>query len=347
MPPGTRILAVHCANALVPKANTLRKGEQLFIDLFIHSIHAWSAVPKWYHGEAIGKVPPLWITMQFIPEHIREYLNQRGLTDAVLDRNQISWDGNRIVIPVFDTDGVWLFNKYRRDPAKNDGPKYTYDAGSTSQLYGIDKVQDAKEIIICEGELDSLILEAQGFVAVCSTGGAGTFREEWAQLLTGKDLYVCMDNDAAGDNGRARVTSIIPSIKSIPLPPEVGPHGDITDFFVKLGKKKEFFRALMNVATPLVVPEKPKRAAKDPAMRRGDDTRLSAAKAVPLSQFLKFNNRHYANCPFHNDKTPSLHWFGENRWHCFSCGEGGDVIDFIMMRDSCTMPQAIDTILTI
>ena len=33
-----------------------------------------------------------------------------------------------------------------------------------------------------------------------------------------------------------------------------------------------------------------------------------------------------ANCPFHNDRTPSMKvdW----RFHCFGCGADGDVIDF-------------------
>lgn len=32
-------------------------------------------------------------------------------------------------------------------------------------------------------------------------------------------------------------------------------------------------------------------------------------------------------CPFHHDKTPSMK-VDEKRFHCFGCGEGGDVIQF-------------------
>ena len=78
----------------------------------------------------------------FLPERITEYLHTRGLTDAVLKRNKITWDGERIVIPVFDKDGIWLFNKYRRDPAIETGPKYLYDKGSISTLYGAEKIAD-------------------------------------------------------------------------------------------------------------------------------------------------------------------------------------------------------------
>ena len=39
-------------------------------------------------------------------------------------------------------------------------------------------------------------------------------------------------------------------------------------------------------------------------------------------------NRHRkAVCPFHNDRNPSL-YVADDHYHCFACGEHGDVIDF-------------------
>ena len=39
-------------------------------------------------------------------------------------------------------------------------------------------------------------------------------------------------------------------------------------------------------------------------------------------------NRHgKALCPFHNDCHPSL-FVDDDHYHCFACGEHGDVIDF-------------------
>lgn len=40
------------------------------------------------------------------------------------------------------------------------------------------------------------------------------------------------------------------------------------------------------------------------------------------------NNRGFARCPWHEDKTPSLHFHG-NQFHCFSCNAGGDSISFV------------------
>ena len=39
-----------------------------------------------------------------------------------------------------------------------------------------------------------------------------------------------------------------------------------------------------------------------------------------------------AHCPWHADRTPSLSFYRDNsRFHCFSCGAGGDVIDLVGM----------------
>ena len=35
-----------------------------------------------------------------------------------------------------------------------------------------------------------------------------------------------------------------------------------------------------------------------------------------------------ALCPFHNDRHPSL-YVADNHYYCFTCGEHGDVIDFV------------------
>lgn len=42
---------------------------------------------------------------------------------------------------------------------------------------------------------------------------------------------------------------------------------------------------------------------------------------------IRVNRNGMCCCPFHNDKHPSMKI--DNRYHCFGCGEDGDVINFV------------------
>jgi hypothetical protein len=55
----------------------------------------------------------------------------------------------------------------------------------------------------------------------------------------------------------------------------------------------------------------------------------------------KAGKEHVGRCPFHEDKTPSLH-VNEDKglFHCFGCGESGDVFDFIMKLDGISFAEA-------
>jgi DNA primase len=47
-------------------------------------------------------------------------------------------------------------------------------------------------------------------------------------------------------------------------------------------------------------------------------------------------------CPFHNEKTPSFSVNAERGFfHCFGCGVGGSVFDFIMRVEALTFPEAV------
>src|SRR5579871_6927926 len=50
-------------------------------------------------------------------------------------------------------------------------------------------------------------------------------------------------------------------------------------------------------------------------------------------------------CPFHNEKTPSFSVNAERGFfHCFGCGAGGSVFDFVMRTEGLSFPEAIESL---
>ncbi|NLL81562.1 MAG: DNA primase [Tissierellia bacterium] len=58
---------------------------------------------------------------------------------------------------------------------------------------------------------------------------------------------------------------------------------------------------------------------------------------------LKKSGSNYVGlCPFHNEKTPSFTVSSTKQiFHCFGCGEGGDILKFIMKKENVDFPDAI------
>ena len=72
--------------------------------------------------------------------------------------------------------------------------------------------------------------------------------------------------------------------------------------------------------------------------------RLDILEVVSQHVALQRSGRSYkANCPFHQERTPSFHVFPDRQtWRCFgACATGGDVFSFVMRAGNLEFAEAL------
>ncbi len=75
-------------------------------------------------------------------------------------------------------------------------------------------------------------------------------------------------------------------------------------------------------------------------------SRLSIVDIVGKRVTLKKAGRNFKGlCPFHNEKTPSFIVSPDRQtFHCFGCGKGGSIFDFVMLSDHIDFSEALETL---
>ena len=304
--------------------------------------------------------------MQSNTNILNDWLNRRGITPDVIEMFGIeSYEhpsiGECIKIPITNQ-----WNKYRRHPLDERRPKYLYDNGGKVTLYGWDHItKEHTEVLITEGEADCLVAWSNNIPAVTSTGGAMSFQEEWAELLSDKDVTLCFDNDDAGAEGMVRVLKYLPTAKVILLPEREGLK-DISDYVAQGGDLHALLATARRYLTmtdvvedqqrrvPIYLPtrfhkkyieehrQKEERTTHTPVHYGGDD-KVLRAKSYPIGELIEFT-RHKAVCPWHNEKTASLAYYPKtNSAYCFgSCGRAYDSIDAYKMKYGVSFKKAVE-----
>jgi DNA primase len=85
---------------------------------------------------------------------------------------------------------------------------------------------------------------------------------------------------------------------------------------------------------------------------RGDIDRVREATDLvelvsEVTQVKKSGRSYMAVCPFHQEKTPSMSVDrGRGLYHCFGCGKGGDVFDFVQETRGVQFGEALDILAT-
>lgn len=146
------------------------------------------------------------------------WFRSRGLTDDTIREARLGYDGFRYTIPVYGEDRTLRTIRYRADYTRlpervargysdEEGilwkpiPKYCGITGRNGlYLYGAHWIpHDTKYVILCEGELDALLLHQLGYVAISATNGANQARrlpllvQTLAPSVT--TIYIATDTD--------------------------------------------------------------------------------------------------------------------------------------------------------
>ena len=153
---------------------------------------------------------------------LAELRRRKGVTEATIKKRRLGLNINRVCIPVYAADGA-LLNVRQWSPTDASAKMINLRGHGKPRLYPIDALQH-DEVIIVEGELKALCLEERGFYACSSTSGAGSWKAEWGEHFSGKNVIIIFDVDSAGQGpkGAPRVCwSVIRharSLKNIVLP---------------------------------------------------------------------------------------------------------------------------------
>lgn len=137
-------------------------------------------------------------------EECRKYINSRGINDDTIEKFKLGTYKGMIAFPYYKYETI-VGCKIRK-PIKNpDKPKMINITGSKPYLYNCMNIDmQNKELIICEGEFDCMVLHQCGFTNVVSVGSGanslGTLIEQSKEFLDNfTTIIVVSDNDSAGN----------------------------------------------------------------------------------------------------------------------------------------------------
>jgi len=188
-----------------------------------------------------------------------EELADAGVIKAPQDENDRGYHrfGGRLMFSIRDKQGrVVAFSGRQLVASKNSG-KYvnspeTLIFKKSNVLFGFDKAagQIAKsphhEVIVCEGQIDTIRLHISGFpVAVASQGTA--FTEEHVQMVkrVADQVVLVFDDDAAGHKATIRTAGLFLAAE-MPVRVVSLPEGDDPDSYLRKHPKEDFQKLLDN-----------------------------------------------------------------------------------------------------
>lgn len=209
------------------------------------------------------------------PEAV-DYFKSRGLVRDTVVRFKLGWADGKVA-PYLKSlgheadsireagfllqDGREFFNQVYTIPyyvgptcvgvrQKEPGGKYKQPSGFVQRLFNSDAARGASEIVLTEGEFDSMIASQFGYAAM-GVPGATQWQESWNEYVRdAKRVYCVFDNDSAGRSGAEKVADKVgPRCTALTVPHAPGgddeDHNDITAWIVEQGHTQQEFTDLL------------------------------------------------------------------------------------------------------
>jgi len=184
---------------------------------------------------------------QAITPETLAYLNGRGISEEVAALYSLGtvtdpipgheYQAGWLSIPYITALGLCVGFKFRRlDEGK---PKYGSPLGQKAHLYNVaDVCKLASRIVVCEGELDTVIVSGVLGMPAVGVPGVAAWKDHFGKLLSGYDVvYIVGDNDVKEDGTNPgaefsrRVAGEVINGTIVQLPPNM----DITDYYLANG----------------------------------------------------------------------------------------------------------------
>ncbi len=182
------------------------------------------------------------------PEWISDDPRKWGIKPKGTDHK--IWLGRGLVIPAWGEDQLWylkirLFGVDGKPTKKNSrGGKYLQVAGGKGSLYGVDKLDGKRGLLLAESEFDALLAWQVGrdLMDVATLGGAGkSLNQRWIPyLLPYRRIFLAYDQDKAGRNGAQKLASV-----SQRLVISTPPFGDLCEYHKAGGNVRGFITKIL------------------------------------------------------------------------------------------------------
>jgi hypothetical protein len=190
------------------------------------------------------------------------WLNERrGISGATVCAFKIGHDGQRYYIPIRNAAGACVnIRRYKANARRASEKMISWREGfGSARLFPIEALRETihEPLFLFEGEMDLLLAYQHALHAITTTGGAGTWKNEWNELFRDRTVYICYDNDTAGASGSHNIArQLLPIAREVRVVvwPYREPEGfDLTDYLHGNGQTVDDLMELVRT-TPVYRP---------------------------------------------------------------------------------------------